>query len=60
MENDDLAEAAKTLYDEPTIFETEDKCLPNGQQPYSLPEGFTAHIAHRQAMQENGIEIGLI
>lgn len=59
-EDKDLAEAALDLYGEPTIEDSEDRCLPNGQQSYSLPEGFAAKIASRQAMQENGINIGLI
>lgn len=58
-EDKELAEAALDLYGEPTIEEPEDKCLPNGQQ-YPLPEGFAAKMVSRQAMQERGINIGLI
>ena len=56
----DLAEAALDLYGEPTIEDSEDKRLPNGQTSTVYPEGFAAKIARRQAMQENGINIGLI
>lgn len=56
----ELAEAAKELYSEPTIHETEDRCLPNGQGSVVYPEGFAAKVRHRQNLQEQGIEIGLI
>ena len=58
----DMAFAAFELYGEPTIEEpsADDKRLPNGQQSYCVPEGFSAKIAHRQYMQEKGYEIGLI
>lgn len=59
-ENDELAKAAQELYSEPTIHETEDKCLPNGQGSVSYPEGFQAKINRRQNKQENGINIGLV
>lgn len=59
-ENDDLAEAALDLYGEPTIEDSEDKRLPNGQSSTVYPEDFAAKIARRQAMQENGVNIGLI
>lgn len=56
----DLSEAAKELCSEPTIHETEDKCLPNGQGAVSYPEGFRQKIKRRQYMQEKGKEIGLV
>lgn len=56
----DLAEAALDLYGEPTIEDLEDGCLPNGQTSTVYPEGFAAKIARRQAMQEKGINIGLL
>jgi len=59
-EDKDLAEAALDLYGEPTIEDSEDERLPNGQSSTVYPEGFAAKIARRQAMQENGINIGLI
>lgn len=59
-EDKDLAEAALDLYGEPTIDDLEDGCLPNGQSNTVYPEGFAAKIAHRQAEQENGSNIGII
>lgn len=59
-EDKDLSEAALDLCGEPTIEDSEDRCLPNGQQSTVYPEGFAAKMARRQAMQENGINIGLI
>ena len=59
-EDKDLAKAALDLCGEPTIEDSEDKRLPNGQSNVVYPEGFAAKMARRQAMQENGINIGLI
>lgn len=47
LEND-MAFAAFELYGEPTIEDSEDKILPNGQQNYILPDGWVSKEHKRQ------------
>ena len=44
----DMAFAAFELYGEPTIEDSEDKILPNGQQNYILPDGWVSKEHKRQ------------
>ena len=44
----DMAFAAFELYGEPTIEDSEDKRLPNGQQNYILPDGWVGKEHKRQ------------
>ena len=44
----DMAFAAFELYGEPTIEDSEDKRLPNGQQNYILPDGWVSRERKRQ------------
>lgn len=44
----DMAFAAFELYGEPTIEESEDKRLSNGQQNYILPDGWVGKENKRQ------------
>jgi hypothetical protein len=47
LENE-IAFAAFELYGEPTIEDSEDKRLPNGQQNYILPDGWVSKKHKRQ------------
>lgn len=44
----DMAFAAFELYGEPTIEDSEDKRLPNGQKNYILPDGWVSKEHKRQ------------